>query len=144
MTYKMQNKIITKWKGNSLFESDNPSGLTLKIDTSPESGGSGEGLRPKALMLSSLAGCSGLDIVSILKKMRVELKDFSIEIVGHLTDETAAIYHTVDVTYHFYGDNLDLARLEKAVDLSVTKYCGVMTMFRKFAAINIRIENNQL
>ena len=138
----MKNIVVTKWLGNSLFESNNPSGLNLKIDTSPESGGSGEGLRPKALMLTSLAGCSGLDVVSILKKMRVKLEDFSIEIVGHLTDETAAIYHSVDVTYHFYGDNLDLSKLEKAVDLSVNKYCGVMTMFRKFATVNIRIENH--
>lgn len=140
----MQNTIVTKWLGNTLFESDNPSGLSLRIDTSPESGGSGQGLRPKALMLSSLAGCSGLDIVFILKKMRMEVKDFSIDIIGHLTDDVAAIYHTVDLTYNFYGDNLDHKKLEKAVDLSVNKYCGVMTMFKKFATINIKIENHQL
>ncbi|WP_228852868.1 OsmC family protein [Aegicerativicinus sediminis] len=140
----MQNKVVTKWKGNTLFESDNPSGLTLNIDTKTEMGGSGEGLRPKALMLSSLAGCSGLDVIFILKKMRVDLKDFSIDTIGHLTDDVAAIYHTVDLTYHFYGDNLDMSKLEKAVDLSVNKYCGVMTMFRNFATINIQIENHQL
>lgn len=135
----MKDKVITHWKGNSQFESDNPSGKTLFMDTSEENGGHNSGLRPKAMMLSSLAGCSGLDVVSILDKMKVQISDFRIDTYGELTDEHPKTYHTVSVEYHFYGDNLDEGKIKKAVDLSIEKYCGVMEMFRQFAKVNTSI-----
>ena len=135
----MEHKVITHWKGNSQFESDNPSGKTLLIDTSVEDGGYNSGLRPKALMLASLAGCSGLDVVSILNKMKVKISDFRIDTSGELTEEHPKYYHTVMVEYHFYGDNLEEAKIKKAVDLSIEKYCGVMEMFRRFATVNTSI-----
>lgn len=135
----MKDKVITHWKGNSQFESDNPSGKTLFMDTSEENGGHNSGLRPKAMMLSSLAGCSGLDVVSILDKMKVQISDFRIDAYGELTDEHPKTYNTVSVEYHFYGDNLDEGKIKKAVDLSIEKYCGVMEMFRQFAKVNTSI-----
>lgn len=135
----MKDKVITHWKGNSQFESDNPSGKTLFMDTSEENGGHNSGLRPKAMMLSSLAGCSGLDVVSILDKMKVQISDFRIDTYGELTDEHPKTYHTVSVEYHFYGVNLDEGKIKKAVDLSIEKYCGVMEMFRQFAKVNTSI-----
>jgi putative redox protein len=135
----MEHKVITHWKGNSQFESDNPSGKTLFIDTSVEEGGYNSGLRPKALMLASLAGCSGLDVVSILNKMKVKISDFRIDTSGEMTEEHPKYYHTVSVEYHFYGDNLEEGKIKKAVDLSIEKYCGVMEMFRKFATVNTSI-----
>jgi putative redox protein len=135
----MEHKVITHWKGNSQFESDNPSGKTLFIDTSVEDGGYNSGLRPKALMLSSLAGCSGLDVVSILNKMKVKISDFRIDTSGELTEEHPKYYHTVSVEYHFYGDDLEESKIKKAVDLSIEKYCGVMEMFRRFATVNTSI-----
>ncbi len=133
----MAHKVTTQWKGNMLFESDNPSGHSVLIDTSPENGGNNEGLGPKALMLSSLAGCSGLDVVSIMNKMKVTVDDFKMEVVGELTDEHPKYYHTVTVDYHFYGADLDEKKLQRAVDLSVETYCGVMEMFRRFAKVEI-------
>lgn len=135
----MTNKVITHWKGNSQFESDNPSGKTLFMDTSEEHGGHNSGLRPKAMMLSALAGCSGLDVVSILDKMKVPISDFRMDTYGELTEDHPQTYHTVSVEYHFYGENLDEAKIKRAVDLSVEKYCGVMEMFRKFATVNTSI-----
>ena len=135
----MTHKVVTHWKGNSQFESDNPSGKTLFMDTSEEHGGHNSGLRPKAMMLSSLAGCSGLDVVSILDKMKVQVSDFRIDTFRELTEEHPKIYHTVNVEYHFYGENLNEDKIKKAVDLSVEKYCGVMEMFRKFATVNTSI-----
>ena len=120
------------------FESNNPSGLNLKIDASPEDGGEGSGLRPKALMLSSLAGCSGLDVASLIKKMKLEVDDFHIETIANLTDEHPKYYDSVSIEYHFYGSSLKEGKLQKAVDLSVEKYCGVMEMFRKFATLEIK------
>ena len=78
----MTNTVTTNWKGNMKFESDNPSGHTLIIDAGKDSGGEGAGLRPKALMLSALAGCSGLDVISILNKMKVKLDDYKMVIHG--------------------------------------------------------------
>ena len=135
----MSHKVVTHWKGNLQFESDNPNGKTVLMDTSPEHGGHSSGLSPKAMMLSALAGCSGLDVVSILDKMKVKLSDFRMDTFGELTVEHPKYYHTVAIEYHFYGEDLDENKIQKAVDLSIDKYCGVMEMFRKFAKIKTSI-----
>ena len=135
----MTRKVTTYWKGNMLFESDTPNGQTVFIDASPEDGGHDEGLSPKAMMLASLAGCSGLDVVSILNKMKVKITDFRIDTLGELTIEHPKYFHTVSVDYHFYGEDLKEKKIKKAVDLSIEKYCGVMEMFRKFAEVKIKI-----
>lgn len=133
------HKITTSWKENLLFESDNPSGHKVLIDTSEENGGTNKGLGPKAMMLSALAGCSGLDVVSLLKKMRVEIDDYKMDVEAELTDEHPKTYHKVTLDYHFYGSDLDEAKIKKAVDLSIEKYCGVMEMFRQFSKVNTNI-----
>lgn len=132
------NHITTKWLGNMAFESNNPSGLNLRIDASPEDGGEGSGFRPKALMLSGLAGCSGLDVAMLIKKMKLEVDDFHIETIAAITEEHPKYYDEVTVEYHFYGNNLNESKLQRAVDLSVEKYCGVMEMFRRFAKMEIK------
>lgn len=131
------NHITTKWVGKMALESNNPSGHDLRMDAGPDDGGESSGYRPKALMLSSLAGCSGLDIASLIKKMKLEVEDFHIETIGELTEEHPKYYHKVKVEYHFHGKNLNEGKLQKAVDLSVEKYCGVMEMFRRFAEVEI-------
>jgi putative redox protein len=132
------NHISTKWLGNMAFESTNTSGYTLKIDVAKEDGGDSSGLRPKALMLSSLAGCSGLDIAGLIKKMKLDVDEFHIETIANLTDEHPKYYDKVVIEYHFHGSNLIEAKLQRAVDLSVEKYCGVMEMFRRFAELEIK------
>ena len=87
-------------------------------------------------MLSSLAGCSGLDVISILDKMKVTLTDFKMNTFAELTDDHPRYYKQVNLEYHFYGPNLDEEKINRAVELSVTKYCGVMEMFRRFAEVN--------
>lgn len=135
----MNNIITTEWKENMVFESDNPSNHKLFIDSSEEFGGTNSGLRPKALMLSALAGCSGLDVVSLLKKMKVDLDDFKIVTTGELTDEHPKYYHAVKVDYHFYGKDMNEKKINKAVNLSIERYCGVFEMFKKFAKMNTEI-----
>ena len=102
------------------------------------------GFGPKALMLSSLAGCSGLDVVSLLKKMRAEVADFKIEVTAELTDEHPKFYNKVKVDYYFYDSELQPEKIQNAVNLSVTKYCGVMEMFRQFAEISIEIHLHKI
>ncbi len=133
------HNITTSWKGNMQFESTNPSGDIISIASGIENEHKSNGLRPKALMLSALAGCTGLDVVSLMEKMKVEVSNFKIETSGELTDEHPKFYHKVKVDYHFYGDNLDEKKLEKAVHLSAEKYCGVMEMFRQFAKLEVEI-----
>ena len=135
----MADKITTHWRGNMVFESDNPRWPSIMMDASKDFGGTNSGMAPKAMMLSSLAGCSGLDIISILNKMKVKIDDFKMEIIGELTNVDPKYYHTVTVNYHFYGNKLNESKIKKAVDLSVEKYCGVMEMFRRFAKVNIAI-----
>lgn len=136
------HKISTTWKGNMQFESTNPGG-SLKIDLAEDLGGNGDGLRPKALMLSALAGCSGLDVASLIKKMRLDVAEFSIDTDGFLTETEPAVYNKVLVNYNFKGENLNEEKLTRAVNLSVEKYCGVMEMFRSFSEIEININFNK-
>ena len=135
------NTVITNWKnGTTEFECINPNGVPTILGTSSE--GEEKIASPKAIMLGSLAVCSGLDVIAILKKMRVELDDFKINTTASLTDEHPRYYDEVIVEYHFFGKDLDKEKIEKSVDLSVTRYCGVMEMFRRFSKVNIEIKYN--
>lgn len=134
----MSHKITTHWKGSMLFESDNPSGKSVSMDTVVDGQTERFGLSPKAMMLSSLAGCSGVDIVEILEKMKVFDYKLSIDVEAQLTDEHPKYYHKVHVDYHFHGQELNPKKIYKAVTLSVDKYCGVMEMFRQFAKLEIK------
>jgi len=135
----MTQTIKTQWEGNMLFNADTLGG-NFKIDAAEESGGQGKGVRPKALMLTSLAGCTGMDLVSLLKKMRAEVDGMEINVSGELTDEHPKFYNKVTLEYIFYGTGLKKDKIEKAVELSADKYCGVMEMFRQFAEITTVIK----
>ena len=128
------NHITTKWLGGMAFETNNTSGNSFKIEDADES----DGLRPKSLMLSALAGCSGLDVASLIKKMKLDVDTFQIDTIANLTDEHPKYYDAVIVEYHFYGSNLNEKKLQRAVDLSVEKYCGVFEMFRQFAKMETK------
>lgn len=134
------NTITTVWKENMQFESDNPSGHKLTLYDASADNGNLQGYGPKALMLSSLAGCTGLDVVSLLVKMRAEVEDFKMVVTGELTDEHPKIYHKVHIEYHFYGSDLKEDKITKAVNLSLERYCGVMEMFRQFATVTTEIQ----
>ena len=134
----MTNKIEIDWKGQMLFESKANEGSVM-IDAAEEVGGQGKGLRPKAMMLTALGGCTAMDVASLLKKMRAEVRDFKIDVEANLTDEHPKYYHSVVVDYHFYGSDLNKKKCERAVNLSVEKYCGVMEMFRRFAKVETNI-----
>ncbi len=115
-------------------------GKTIRIDANPDES-STTGVRPKALILTSLAGCTAIDVVELLKKMRVEFSDFGIKVSGELTEEHPTTYHTVQLTYQVKLKNAeDRDKMEKAVNLSQEKYCGVTAMVKKFADLQVGIE----
>lgn len=109
------------------------------IDADPKFGGENRGPKPKGLLLSSLAGCTGMDVVSILKKMKIEDYKLEINVEGELTEEHPKIYHTINLVYNFTGANLPENKIKKAVELSETRYCGVSEMLRKASTIKTKI-----
>ena len=134
----MAHKVVTNWKGNMEFEAL-ISGHKVLMDATPESGGGDKGTRPKQLMLASLAGCTGMDVVSILKKMRVDLESFDIEVEADLTEEHPKYYNKMHVIYKFKGKDLDMEKLKKAVDLSQDRYCGVSAAYKKAMELTYEI-----
>lgn len=132
------SSINAVFKGGMNFTAD-INGHQIEIDTEETRGGKNLGTRPKALMLASLAGCTGLDVVSILNKMRVNFSDLSVKVDAHLTEAEAAIYDEVTVNYSIKVDKDDEPKVEKAVRLSQEKYCGVTKMFEAFAKVSYNI-----
>ena len=132
------NTINAVFKQGMNFTAD-VNGHKIEIDTDEANGGNNLGTRPKALMLASLAGCTGLDIVSMLNKMRVKFSDFSISVDGELTETEPKIYNKVLINYSIKVEKADEPKVAKAVKLSKEKYCGVSKMFESFAEISSKI-----
>ncbi|HQB77619.1 MAG TPA: OsmC family protein [Tenuifilaceae bacterium] len=132
----------TNWAEGMRFETE-INGHKLILDAAEDNGGTNQGPRPKALMLAALAGCTGMDVISILKKMRVDVTDFSIEIEANQTEEHPKHYDAMKVIYKFKGNNLDMEKLQKAVSLSEERYCGVSAVYKKAMPVTfeVRIEN---
>lgn len=135
----MKHKVSTAYKSGMSFESD-IDGHKLLMDAAPEVGGNNEGPRPKPLMLAALAGCTGIDVVSILKKMRVEFESFDIDVEADVTEEHPKHYTAMHIIYRFKGENLDPEKLDKAVSLSQERYCGVSEVYRKAMKITYEIQ----
>ncbi len=108
----------------------------ITVDGPENFGGSDAGIRPKELLLLSLAGCTASDVVSILQKKRVKLDDFEINISAEMTEEHPRVFTKIDLEYVFYGDNIAEKDVERAIELSETKYCGVTAMLEKALEIN--------
>ncbi|HEY4787396.1 MAG TPA: OsmC family protein [Bacteroidales bacterium] len=125
----MEKIIDVTWNSNMKFETS-IDGHKLVLDAAPEVGGNDEGPRPKTLVMVALAGCTGMDVVSILKKMKVELTYFNLKVESKIRDEHPKKFESMKIIYEFKGVNLEYEKLEKAVNLSVDKYCGVNATLR--------------
>ena len=137
----MKHTVDTSWKGEMLFDA-NVSGHHILLDALPAVGGGDQGARPKELMLAALAGCTGMDVVSILKKMRVEYKGLDIRVEADITEEHPKHYTHMHIIYSFTGDHLDMNQLKKAIELSQDRYCGVSFMYRKAMEVTYEIKIN--
>ena len=112
----------------------------LRMDTTVDDGGKDSGPSPKRLMLASLAGCTGIDIVSILNKMKVNFSKLSIVVHAALTADHPKTYNYVKITYSIKLAEEDKSKMIKAVSLSTEKYCGVFAMFKTFAKMDTEID----
>ncbi len=134
----MKHNVNTQWNGNMQFAAM-VNGHHLIMDANAEVGGQDAGPRPKELLLAGLAGCTGMDVISILRKMRVEPAYFNIRIEADMTEEHPKHYQSMHMIYEFAGDNLDLDKINKAVNLSQERYCGVSYMYSKMMTITHEI-----
>ena len=134
----MKQTSVANWLGKMTFDIELNDHHFI-IDADSDVGGENKGPRPKGLLLSSLIGCTGMDVVSILKKMKVEDYKLKLEVDGELTEEHPKIYHTINLSYIFTGKDLPTEKLKRAIELSETRYCGVSEMLRKASKIDSKI-----
>jgi putative redox protein len=138
MSIKETEVVSTKWLENMSFESE-INGHKLIVDAKEEVGGQDRGPRPKSLMLAALGGCTSMDVISILKKMRVELKSLNVIVEGELSEEHPRHFTKMHVIYEVEGEDLPMDKIEKAVSLSEEKYCGVSVVYRQVMEITSEI-----
>lgn len=126
-------KTITTWKGDHVFEADHD-GSKISIDGSHK-----KGHGPKALLLTAVAGCSGIDVVDILTKMKVVFSDLVIEVEADQTQEHPKVYTDINIMYKLKTAKENEDKVKKAIDLSLEKYCGVSAMLKKNSPIHYKI-----
>ena len=134
----MTHSVSTVFNDKMAFTA-NISGHEVLMDTTADDGGEDNGPSPKRLMLASLGGCTGMDIVPMLNKMKVPFSDFSITVDADVREEYPKIYNRVKITYKIKMAVVDKPKLEKAIALSQEKYCSVSAMFKSFAKLETEI-----
>jgi putative redox protein len=124
------------------MEASNEDGNTIQMDSAPDIGGEGKGMRPRQMLLAALGGCSAIDVLLILRKQKQDILDFNVEVEGH--SEKVQDYSLFrDITLHFkVKGNIDYDKVERAVKLSIDKYCSVSKTLEPTAKINYKITLN--
>lgn len=124
-------KTTTVWKGGRAYDSFQ-NGAKIELN-------SGIGFGPKALLLTGLAGCSGIDVVEILEKMRVPFAALEIDAAAEQTAEHPRVFETIHLTYKINAEENQREKIIKAIDLSLEKYCGVAAMLKKNSDIRYEL-----
>lgn len=132
--------VTTKWVEALAFDATADSGHTVRIDTSIEGGGMGSGMNPKKMLLCTLSGCSGMDVVEILKKMKVAFSKLEIEAEAEQTEDHPKVFKSINMVYRVDAMPEDIDKVKRSVALSHEKYCGISAMMAKHCAINYSIE----
>jgi putative redox protein len=122
---------VNRKEGDFGFEAMDVNGHTIRMDTSPESGGQNFGVRPMQVVLMGMGGCSAIDIVMILKKQRQTIDDFSMKIEGEREDrKDPSLWKNVKIIFELKGE-IDVDKAERACELSINKYCSVAETLRR-------------
>ena len=134
----MEHEVSLNWLEKMKFEVTQPDGyiVSLDADDSPDQSST----RPKPLLLSALAGCTAMDVISMLQKMRVDIKDMQVKVNGELTEDHPKYYKNMHITYIFTGKDIDIKKIEKAIELSQEKYCGVSALFKMAIPLTYSVE----
>src|ERR1700733_15186291 len=116
---------LSRVKGEFGFEATDENGHIVRMDSSPESGGENFGVRPMQMLLMGLGGCSAIDVISILKKQRQDVKDYKMIINGDREKRVEpSLWKDINIEFHLYG-NIDRDKAIRAAELSIGKYCSV-------------------
>ncbi|HOB90887.1 MAG: OsmC family protein [Bacillota bacterium] len=118
--------VRVEWKGGLRFEGVGPSGHTVVMDASTESGGQDTGPRPTEMVLFGLGGCTGIDVAILLQKMRQQVSGIALRISAQRADKDPRRFTDIHITYEISGTDLDEAKVQRAVSLSAEKYCSVL------------------
>lgn len=132
------HSILSNWRENNIFDTE-IDGHTVTIDIPAASGGDNAGPGPKKLLLVAAAGCTGLDIVTMARKMRIDLKKFDVRINAKVAEEHPKQYTSLHVIYEFGGDELPREKLERACKMSFDTYCGVLAMYKKAVPVTYEV-----
>lgn len=140
-----QVKAYVKQINGISFVGKTDSNHWVTMDGPEDFGGSNAGIRPKELMLLALAGCTGSDVVSILQKKRIDVRSFEINITAEMSDDHPKVYTSMNIDYIFKGKGIKESDVERAIELSQTKYCGVTKMYEKAMTIthSFQIHNEE-
>lgn len=131
-------KAMISWQEGMAFKA-HLGGFDFMIDSQPEFGGKNRGPSPKGLTLISLAGCTGMDVISILEKMRVKVTGFDVLTDAVLAQEHPKKFEEIVVKYSFKGENLPVKKIKDAINLSIDSYCGVLATLKPVVKITYKI-----
>jgi putative redox protein len=134
----MKETITANWLSDLAFEAE-VDGHKIYMDSTMEHGGKNTGPRPKPLMMVALAGCTGMDVAALLKKMKEEIEEFSVEVEGDITEEHPKRFEAMRVIYRLKGKRINRNNVEKAVNLSTQKYCGISANYSQAFPISYEI-----
>jgi len=126
--------------GKMAFYAKTPSGHDIHMDAKQASGGDGSAPSPMETVLAALMGCTSMDVVSILSKMKINDYEYSISANYEYAKEHPKVFTSIELVYHFSGKNLPRDKIEKAVNLSQERYCSVSAMLKKSVNITMKIE----
>ena len=132
--------VMIEWKGDVSFEAAADSGPGVIMDGSPEIGGQNKGPRPMEMLLMGMGGCTGIDIVLILKKMRARPDFFAIKMTASRADIEPKVFTSINVHYILGGEGLTETNVQRAIDLTAEKYCSASIMLGKTATITHSFE----
>ncbi len=131
----MAHQARVVWKGEMQFEATADSGHRLTLDAAPQHGGRNAGFRPMELLLIGTAGCTAMDVVALLRKMRQQFSAVEVTIGGERREEHPRAFTRLHLTYTVRGRNLDRAKVERAITLSQDKYCSATASLRGVAEV---------
>ena len=123
------------WKGRMTFTGEAESGYAIPLGTDPAVGGDSDGLRPLELLAIGLAGCTAMDVISILQKKRQDVTDFEVKVHAERAAEHPKVFTHILVEYLITGREVEPAAVERAIELSETKYCPAQAMLAKACTI---------
>lgn len=137
----MRHEVETEWSGKMEFRA-HVDGHTILMDGPERAGGGDHGPIPKPLVLTALTGCTGMDVVALLRKRGKALRSFALRASGELGRSAPLEYVSIHLVYEMEGDEADREAALEAVDLSQTKYCGVSHMLKKIMPVTWEVRYN--